>query len=110
MLVVGSSPAFAQTTTAPPNPIVRISATKPPLLEFGCEASDTTATAGSVTLARTGSTAAALTVSYHVTGNVEPTPSTVVFAHGRSTATITLTPLKHYPKSEADLPGCRAHF
>ena len=95
------STATSTTTTAPSStPIVRITATQPPMMALGCDASHITVYSGSIVLSRSGSTASTLTVAYHATGPIEPTPGTITFAAGESTATITLTPLKQQPVAD----------
>src|SRR5206468_11400245 len=76
----------------PNRPIVTIAATQPTAKEAGL-------VAGTFTVSRTGSTAAALTVHYTVAGTATPgqdyvtLPGTMTIPGGAATATITVTPI-----------------
>lgn len=77
-------------------PVVRISSTTSPILFIDSCVAPTrvsVSSRGRFVLSRTGATDQKLTVTYHVTGSVQPTSGTAVFSVGSSTVDVALVPL-----------------
>jgi hypothetical protein len=76
-----------------PLPVVRVQSSESHAFTFGCTDAPPLTHPGSVVLARTGDTTSALTVTYDLTGPVEPTAESVEVPAGEATVAIELVPL-----------------